>query len=156
MASPPAAPVHTGASTGVRAAVAALLLSGLHLGVWAAISPTGFYASFPGLGHHWVRALGTFNEHLLRDVGAFSLALTALAAFALLRPTREVLRATGIAWLTWGGMHLAYHLTKLGTLDGTDDALQVGAMVGTVALSILIVVRPGPHRTSGPDRAPQG
>lgn len=138
----------------MRAAVAVLLLSGLDVGAWATISPAGFYASFPGLGHHWVRALGTFNEHLVRDVGALSLALTALAAYALLRPTRDVLRATGIAWLTWGVIHLAYHLTKLGTLDGTDDALEVTLMVVTVLLAALVVVRPG--ATPAAARQPSG
>jgi hypothetical protein len=48
---------------------AVLALIGGYVGLWAAAWPRRFYDSFPGLGRHWVLALGPYNEHLIRDVG---------------------------------------------------------------------------------------
>lgn len=67
---------------GVRAALAILTLSAAVPGAWATASPASFHADFPGLGLTWVAPLGPDDEHLVRDVGGFHLALAALSAYA--------------------------------------------------------------------------
>ena len=66
----------------VRAGLGILaLLQGI-VGVWASLAPTSFYRTFPLPGHPWVSLLPPYNEHLTRDVGELSLALTVVLAAA--------------------------------------------------------------------------
>ncbi|SCL35481.1 hypothetical protein GA0070624_5272 [Micromonospora rhizosphaerae] len=64
-----------------------LAVAAAYQGVWAAAFPLSFYNDFPAPGLHWVAALGPYNEHLARDVGALNLALLVLSVWALRRPT---------------------------------------------------------------------
>ena len=52
------------------------------VGVWALPAPRAFYNGFPLPGHPWVALLPPYNEHLVRDVGAFNLALTVVLVAA--------------------------------------------------------------------------
>lgn len=127
-----------------RALLAFLVVSGLVVGAWAELDPRGFHGSFPGFGREWLPPLGPFNEHLVRDVGALNLALAALAGFALARPARDLVRATGIAWSVWGVLHLAYHATMLEMFGTLDNVLMIGSL-GLVALVAAgLVLRPMP------------
>ena len=58
-----------------RIILIAMALFGLIPGAWAAIAPESFYWDFPKIRSAWVSSDGPFNEHLIRDVGAFFLAL---------------------------------------------------------------------------------
>lgn len=55
---------------------------------WALVAPREFYDGFPIAGHAWVALLPPYNEHLVRDVGAFSLALTVVLGAAAVWPER--------------------------------------------------------------------
>ena len=79
----------------IRVALGLLAVSSLVVGVWAGFFPQSFYDSFPGLGRHWVRVDGPYNEHLVRDVGTLNLGLAALAATAAWRPTVVLVRVRG-------------------------------------------------------------
>jgi len=35
-------------------------------------TPEAFLTSFPGTGHHWVSALGPYDEHLVADHGTYN------------------------------------------------------------------------------------
>lgn len=45
--------------------------------------PRSFYDDFPGGGIAWVSVDGPYNEHLIRDIGAWSLGTTVVVLAAL-------------------------------------------------------------------------
>src|ERR671921_197368 len=57
----------------LRIGIAVLALTPALVGIWATVTPRGFYDDFPGGGHSWVSAVGAYDEHLVRDVGALYL-----------------------------------------------------------------------------------
>ncbi|MHA6764168.1 hypothetical protein [Streptacidiphilus sp. PAMC 29251] len=125
-----------------------LALSAADTGLWAALAPRSFYRSFPVQGHHWVSAMGPYNEHLVRDVGSLYLALLVISAWAVLRPREETLRLTAVAWLACGIPHLVFHMSHL-DMYGTAD--QVGNIVtlGGIVLLALLLLLPGGRNESG-------
>ena len=50
------------------------------IGIWGLVAPHSFFSNYPGFGHHWVSALGLYNEHLVRDYAAAELGLRGAAA----------------------------------------------------------------------------
>lgn len=117
--------IHT-AALALTAAIA------FFVGGWASFAPASFYDSFPGVLGQWVSTDGPYNEHLVRDVGAFYLALGAasVAGFAWRSPA--VVRVLGLAWTVFGALHLWYHATHL-------DHLETDAAIGTaVSLSLSL------------------
>jgi hypothetical protein len=121
----------------VRVALAILALVSAELGFWAAFSPRSFFDDYPGLGRHWVRVYGPYNEHLVRDFGALNLALAVVTVVALITLGRPLVIAVAIAWLAWGVPHLVYHLRHLDMLSTGD---KVANVVGLVAVPVLAVV----------------
>jgi hypothetical protein len=117
-----------------------LAATGAYTGPWASIAPRSFYDSFPGLGRVWIAVDGPYNEHLIRDVGATFTALFVLSIVAAvsLQPIAVALAAW--TWLTFGALHLSYHLPHLGELDATDQILTVGALGGSVVLAALLLL----------------
>lgn len=126
-----------------RLAAAVLALSALFVGGWAAFAPLSFYRDFPLPGRAWVSGLGPYNEHLIRDVGGLYLALLVLAAWAALRPTEELLRVTGAAWLIFGVLHFAFHATHLSMFATFDRVTMLAALGGTVLLAALLAIPTG-------------
>lgn len=125
--------------------LAGLAITGLWVGLWALLGPQSFYDSFPGGGRAWVSPDGPYNEHLVRDVGAFNLALGLLAAFALWRTTRNLVIGTAIAWIAYGLPHAIYHSANLEPFSGSDVPMLVvaAALAPIVALALLVLpVRP--------------
>ncbi|MFE5670935.1 hypothetical protein ACFQ58_04905 [Agromyces sp. NPDC056523] len=118
------------------------------VGGWAFFAPRSFFDSFPGVLGQWVATDGPFNEHLVRDVGAFYLGLGVASVAGLVWRSPVVFRILGLAWTTFGVLHLWYHATHL-------DHLQADAAVGTVvslsislALGVVLLV-PGPRAGGG-------
>ncbi|UFH53311.1 hypothetical protein [Spirosoma sp. KNUC1025] len=103
-------------------------------GLWALWVPRDFYDYFPGFGRTWVAIDGPYNEHLIRDVGAFFLALDTLCFLTLLVPRLVTVRATAICLLVFNVPHLLYHLNHLHMLPPID---QVGNVV-TLTLNVLL------------------
>ncbi|GGI45806.1 hypothetical protein BCL57_001551 [Agromyces flavus] len=120
-----------------RLHTAALALSAaiaFFVGGWAFFAPRSFFDSFPGVLGRWVATDGPFNEHLVRDVGAFYLALGVASVAGLVWRSPVVFRILGLAWTMFGVLHLWYHVTHL-------DHLQADAAVGTVvSLSISLAL----------------
>lgn len=123
-----------------RAVLLILAATGAYTGPWASIAPRSFYDSFPGLGRVWVAVDGPYNEHLIRDVGATYTALFGLSIVAALSLQPIAVRIAGWTWLTFGGLHLSYHLPHLGELDVTDQVLNVIALGGSFVLAVLLLV----------------
>jgi hypothetical protein len=106
-----------------------------YVGLWALSGPQSWYDNFPGFGFNWLPPLGTYNEHLARDVGSLYCALTALTVGAALRPAdRYLVRLTGVVWLVFSVPHFVFHLLHLDMYDRIDQVLNV------VSLGYFVVV----------------
>ncbi len=117
-----------------------MALASLVVGDWAGFVPHSFYDSFPGLGRHWVRVDGPYNQHLVRDVGTLNLALGLLAAVAAWRATAPLVRTAAAALLVYGIPHFLYHLTHLspyGTGDKIANLTALGVAVVLPAVALL-------------------
>ena len=131
----------------IRAGLVVLAVPAAFVGIWALAAPRSFYDDFPGAGHEWVAPLGpAFDEHLVRDVGSFELALVALAVFALVTLDRRLVQGTLVAFLVSGLPHFVYHATATEPLS-TGDAvaellsLALGFVVPIVLLPLTRVRR---------------
>jgi hypothetical protein len=125
----------------VRAGLAALAVTGLVVGVWAAFAPRSFYDDFPGGGHEWVAADGPYNEHLVRDVGELNLALAAVTLVALATVVRAAAVAAALGWLVYQAPHLLYHVRHADVFDNTTDKVTSIASVALgVALPLIVLL----------------
>lgn len=127
-------------TTWQRALLLVLGATGAYAGPWASLAPRSFYDSFPGLGRVWVGVDGPFNEHLIRDVGATYLALLVLSIIAAVSLDPIVVMLAGATWLTFGTLHLSYHLPHLGTYDPLDQVFNAVVLVGSVLMAALLVL----------------
>lgn len=112
-----------------------LAVSTLAVGVWAAVFPGSFYADFPSFGRHWVDVDGPFNEHLIRDVGQYNLAMTVLLVIAALRPERVLVAAASITYLVAALPHTLYHVTHLGGFTAADAVALPVSLVWGIGLA---------------------
>jgi hypothetical protein len=122
----------------VRAILLTASLSNGVIGVWATLSPRGWYDDFPGFGKVWVAVEGPYNEHLVRDVGAWSLALTVLTLGAAWALERRFLIATGVALAVQAAAHAQHHITADNPFDSSGELAQ--AVSGIVLLGLLGLV----------------
>ncbi len=119
----------------MRPGLAILAIPPAWVGIWATAAPRSFYDDFPGTSS-WVSPLGPYDEHLVRDVGAFDLGLLVVVLFALVTLDRRVVQAALVAAIVSGLPHLIYHLTATAPLSTADNIL---SLIG-LALPILIAV----------------
>ena len=118
----------------------ALGLTQLFNGLYATISPSGFYENFP-LGRGWVEAIPAYNEHLMRDVGALFIATGVLLLVAAYLLERRLTLITLVVWLIWAVPHTIYHLFNLEPY-GTGDAIgNAVALTATVLLPLWLLYR---------------
>jgi hypothetical protein len=120
--------------------MAILTASALYVGGWAAPFPRSFYDSFPGLGRTWVSIDGPYNEHLVRDVGAFYLALALVGVLALMWRERHVTLVAAAAWAMFSLPHLTYHLVHVDELDSIDAVGQTVTLAATLLLAVYLLV----------------
>jgi hypothetical protein len=123
----------------LRVALAILALVSVELGIWATFAPRSFFDDYPGLGRHWVRAYGPYNEHLVRDFGALNLALAVVTIAALITLGRPLVIAVAIAWLAWGVPHLVYHLRHLDVFSTGDKVANVAGLVAVPVLAVVVL-----------------
>jgi hypothetical protein len=106
------------------------------IGVWGLVSPHGFFEDFPGFGgQHWVRTLGAYNEHLVRDYAAAELGFAVLLVWAAVSFSRPLVLAAGAARLAAPRPHVNYHLT---TTDH-ESTFANAASLGSFAVEIAVV-----------------
>jgi hypothetical protein len=123
----------------VKAARLGLALVGavqLEIAIWGLAAPHSFFEQFPGAGHHWVVALGIYNEHLVRDYAAAELGFAVLLLGAAIWFERRLVLIAGTAFLAATVPHFAYHLTTTGSFSTTDDVASLASFV----LEILLVI----------------
>ena len=124
-----------------QAALVFLALASAVVGGWALFLPESCYRSFPGLGHTWVMLDGPYNEHLVRDVGALNLGLGALAAFALVRPSRATPWSVGLVGSIYNLPHFVYHVSHIGIYAPVDQAGNIISL-GLALLASLWLLTP--------------
>jgi hypothetical protein len=128
---------------------------GAFVGIWAAAFPVAFYQSFPGFGLIWIAIDGPFNEHLIRDVGALYLGLAAATLAACVARDGAATRVVGIAWTTFGALHLRYHLAHLAGLAPIDVLGNVVSLGGSLLLGLALLV-PGRRERAAQSTTPRG
>jgi hypothetical protein len=118
-----------------------------YVGIFAYFAPQAFHAGFPGFGLRWLPQLGPYNEHLLKDVGGFYLAITVLIFVALANARKPVVvPMTGAALLVFNSLHFVYHMTMLHMYEPRDQWLNAVLLALLVVLSIILVIPSGPVR----------
>ncbi|MDG4664882.1 hypothetical protein [Mycobacterium sp. 236(2023)] len=129
-------------TTAQRILLGVLTLVATGTGVWAYFAARHWYDTFPGLGLSWLPQLGPYNEHFVRDVGAFFLGLTVLSVATLLHVTNTTLvRVSAGAWTMFNVLHLILHLQMLHHYSPRDQVLNVVAL-GTLLLVSLALFLP--------------
>jgi heme/copper-type cytochrome/quinol oxidase subunit 4 len=118
----------------VREGLAILALLEVVIGVWALLAPMSFYGSFPLPGHGWVSRLPPYNEHLTRDVGELSLALTVVLVAAAVTGHWLLSVVAVIATAVYAVPHAVYHFLHMKGFPPTD------AIAQTVGIALQLVV----------------
>lgn len=110
----------------------------LLLGLYALALPRDFWRDFP-VSRAWVSALGPYNEHLVRDVGALFIAISAVVLFAAGRVERRFAVGALVAWLLFTVPHLVFHALHTDAFDTVDNVLQFAALGFQVALPLVLL-----------------
>lgn len=116
----------------LRAGLLVLTLIQAVVGVWALVFPRSFYDDFPAPGHPWVALLPPFNEHLVRDVGAFNLAFAFIFAACVVTMRYNLIRPAVIGYEFYAVPHFVFHAAHL------NDFPMVDAIAQTVSLAIIV------------------
>lgn len=132
--------------TVTRVLLALLGLVTAATGLWPTLSPMGFYQDFPGFRRGWISLDGAFDEHLIRDYGALSLALAATLIGAAVIGTTAVARLACVAMLLFTAPHFAYHLGHIGHFEPLDRALILGSLALTVLVPLVLLFVPARPR----------
>ena len=122
------------------------------IGLWALFAPRGFYDDF-GPGGGWVSALGAYDEHLVRDVGALFVGLGALMIVAAVRGRRSLTFTAVAVWLIFAVPHTIFHVLNLGPYTTADAIANVVSLGWTVLAPVIVLalLRPqAPARPAGP------
>jgi hypothetical protein len=119
----------------VRAGLGILALFQAIIGVWALFAPTSFYSSFPLPGHPWVSLLPPYNEHLVRDVGELSLALTMVLAAAAVIDHRLLSTVAVAAIAVYAVPHAIFHFLHL---EGFPTSDAIAQTIG-IALQLMVI-----------------
>lgn len=132
--------------TATRAFAIALALPQTVIGVWAVVSPRGWYDNFPGLGPALAAAEPPFNAHLITDAGAGFLATGGLLLGVSLFGDPAAMRIAAIGYLLFCGPHLAWHAAnpsaRLDTFNDVLNVVLIGAQVlGAATLFVLTRTR---------------
>jgi hypothetical protein len=123
----------------LRGGLAVMAVTPASVGIWALISPRGFYDDFPGAGHSWVSAVGAYDEHLVRDVGALYLGMLVLLALAWVWLDRRLVQAALVAYAVAALPHLIYHCTALDNFSTGDAIAEIAGLTLNVVLPLALL-----------------
>jgi hypothetical protein len=121
----------------LRAGLGFLAASQLFVGAWALFLPTRFFAlDVVGMGM-------AYNEHLMRDYGAMTLASAVTLGAATIHMGQWLIRTALVMYLVWAVPHFFVHLTMLDHLAPATATLLVVALGLAIALpaGLLLLTR---------------
>lgn len=124
----------------LRGGIVVLALTPAIVGLWATVAPRNFFDTFPGGGHHWVSAVGAYDEHLVRDVGALYLGSLVLLGFAWAWLERRLVQAALVSYAVAALPHLIYHLTALDGFSTGDAVAEIAGLALNVALPLWLLL----------------
>lgn len=133
----------------IRGGLALLSIGELSVGVWALFLPASFYEDFPLPGRGWVSALGPYNEHLVRDVGAMNLAFGVLLALSGILMDLRLVQVTLAAYLVYTVSHFLFHLTHASAFSVGDNLANLILLGLLVMLPLAILIRSGLRDRNG-------
>jgi hypothetical protein len=118
----------------IRAGLIFLAVTQGAVGLVQLFAPATFYEDFPLPATPWVSLLPPYNEHLIRDVGALTLAYVLMLTAAAIWPERRLAQVALAANLVFTVPHFAFHVTHL-------DHYSTGAAVGQmIALGLAVLI----------------
>lgn len=138
----------------LRAGLLALAFVPALQALWMLAAPRGFYDDFPGGGRSWLPAVGVYDEHLARDVGAAQLGMAVVLIGAAFLLERRVVQLALIAFLAACLPHAAYHLTTTGSYGATDNVLSLGGFAAQLVLAAWLLTQTRTRSTPWPASSP--
>jgi hypothetical protein len=118
----------------IRAGLIFLAVAQGAAGLVQLFGPRTFYDDFPIPASPWVSLLPPYNEHLMRDVGALTLALVVALAAAAIWPERRLVQVALAANLMFTVPHFLFHATHV---DHYPTGSAIGLIV-TLGLAVLL------------------
>lgn len=111
-------------------------------GLWAVLSPEGWYDNFPGYAPQLISAYPPYNQHLAVDAGAGLLSIGVLAAAAAFLGRRDAHLAAGAGLFAFTGPHALFHvLNPSDLLTSSENASSTIPLVITAFASLAIMIR---------------
>ena len=118
-----------------------LAFTGAGVGLWAYAAPRNWYDTFPGMGLSWLPQLGPYNEHFVKDVGAFYLGLTLLSVLTIVHITNTTLvKITAGTWTVFNLLHFVYHMQMLGMYSPKDQVLNAIVLTAILLASVALFI----------------
>lgn len=125
---------------GLRLGLGFLAATQLVVGGWALFLPARFFAlEVVGMGM-------AYNEHLMRDYGAMTLASAVVLTAATIRMGQWLVRTALVMYLTWAVPHFFVHLSMLGHLTQATATVLMTALALAIALPAGLLVLAGRAR----------
>jgi hypothetical protein len=125
-------------------------------GGWALLGPHSWYDHFPGAGVHWVKPLGPYDEHLVRDFGALYLAFGLLLGFAAVALDRLLVRAALGASLVVAVPHFIFHAANTEPFSTQNNVANLIVLAGAIVLPVLMLYMIAPRAQDAGESAPRG
>ena len=118
----------------LRAGLGFLTATQIVVGVWALFLPAQFFAlEVVGMGM-------AYNEHLMRDYGAMTLASGVVLGAATIHLGQWMTRTALVMYLTWAVPHFLIHLTMLDHLAPSTATLLMVALGLAIAMPAGLLV----------------
>ena len=118
----------------LRVGIWFLALIDLGIGVVATLTPQSFYDHVPG-----VSLASPYSEHLMRDVGAMSLALAVVTFVAAITMEQLMVRTALIAYLVFAIPHLLFHVTHHQHYPTTTAIIETTGLVILLLLPVALL-----------------
>ncbi len=107
-------------------------------------APKFFYDDFPTASHPWVSLIPPYSEHLMRDVGALTMAYAFVLAVAAVTMDRLMVRTALVANLIFTVPHFvfhAFHLEAFPTGDAIGQTISLGMAMLLPAACLMLTRR---------------
>ncbi|WAL66097.1 hypothetical protein ORV05_35520 [Amycolatopsis cynarae] len=103
--------------------------------------PKVFYDDFPAPGRSWVALLPPYNEHLMTDVGALTLASVLVLVVAAIRMERVLVRTALAVSLVFAVPHFGFHVLHLEHFPASSAVSQTVVLgIGVVLPCVLLAL----------------